>query len=298
MPEHRTPTPTPSEQTVAGAPPTFSSVDQDTAYPHGLSSQELADLSSLLAPPQGAGELGRLAQYRVLKVLGQGGPKFASDEGSRQRFLREARAAAKLNHDHVVRIHQVGEERGIPFIAMEYLKGEPLDQFLKDKGELPIAQVLRIGREVAEGLQAAHAEGLVHRDIKPANIWLEDRRTSVLLVSSEAGQTRRLPYEPRVKILDFGLAREANDDIHLTKSGAVVGTPAYMSSEQAHGEPVDARTDLWSLGVLLYRLCTGKQPFTGPNTMAGLMAIGMEPPEPARNWNPQLPVPLEGLIHR
>ncbi|MCE9530581.1 MAG: hypothetical protein K8T89_05545, partial [Planctomycetes bacterium] len=146
MPDRKAPPPT--NQTVAGAPPTFSSVDQDTASPlRSLSSEESSILSDVLAPPRGEGELGRLAQYRVLKILGQGGmgmvllaedtqlrrmaalkimlPRFASDEGSRQRFLREARAAAKITHDNVVTIHQVGEERGLPFIAMAFLKGLP-----------------------------------------------------------------------------------------------------------------------------------------------------------------------------
>ena len=281
---------------------TGSSVASDTnSYRSGEDEAGEIDVRSLLAPPQSEGELGRLERYRVLKELGRGGmgmvllaedslllrmaaikimlPRYARDPSARERFLREARAAAKINHDNVVRIHQVGEERGIPFIAMEFLKGEPLDQYLKSKGEMSVTQAVRIGREIAEGLHAAHAEGLVHRDIKPANIWLEAPKG-------------------RVKILDFGLAREQKDDIHLTKSGAIVGTPACMSPEQAHGQAVDARTDLWSLGVLLYRLCTGRQPFNGPTTMAVLMALGLETPEPVRQRNPQVPVALESLIHR
>ncbi len=135
---------------------------------------------------------------------------------------------------------------------------------------------MRIGREIAEGLQAAHAEGLIHRDIKPANIWLEAPKG-------------------RVKILDFGLAREERDETHLTKSGAVVGTPAYMSPEQARGKPIDLRSDLFSLGVVLYRLCTGQQPFTGPNTMAVLTALAVDTPPPVAQLNPNVPVDLEQL---
>ena len=146
------------------------------------------------APPQRAGEVGTFGRYRVLKKLGQGGmgavylgydgtlerkvalkvmlPQYAANRGARDRFLREARSAAKVKSDHVVTIHDVGEERGVPFIAMEYLLGYPLDQYLRKKGELPLAQALRVCRETAIGLAAAHALGLVHRDIKPANLWL------------------------------------------------------------------------------------------------------------------------------
>ena len=143
-------------------------------------------------------ELGRLGPYRVLKVLGAGGmgvvfqaedphlqrlvalkamlPGLAASESAKQRFLREARAAAALKHDHIVTIYQVGEDRGAPFLAMEFLEGESLDDRLKREGKLPLAEVLRIGREMAEGLAAAHERGLIHRDIKPANVWLEGKK--------------------------------------------------------------------------------------------------------------------------
>ena len=129
-------------------------------------------------------------------------------------------------------IHQVGEDRGVPFVAMQFLEGEPLDERLKREGRLSVAEVVRIGRETAEGLAAAHDKGLIHRDIKPANIWLEGKKG-------------------RVKILDFGLARAAADDSHLTQTGAILGTPAYMAPEQAGGEKVDPRCDLFSLGCVL-----------------------------------------------
>jgi serine/threonine protein kinase len=283
-------------------------------------SEEKIDLSKLLAPPQGEGELGRLAQYRVLKILGKGGmgmvllaedshlqrmtalkimlPQYASNPQFRERFLREARAAAKIKHDNVVTIHQVGigDEHGIPFIAMEYLKGRPLDQHLKESGEMSIGQVLKIGREMAEGLQAAHAEGLIHRDIKPGNIWLEFSGEPPTSAGTAPASSSRL-NKFRVKILDFGLAREEQDDVHLTKSGAVVGTPAYMSPEQAEGEAVDHRTDLFSLGVVLYRLCTGKLPFAGSTTIAVLRALAFNAPTPVRQLNSHVPATLELLIH-
>ena len=251
------------------------------------------------APPERAGEVGTFGRYRVLKKLGQGGmgavylgydgalerkvalkvmlPRHAAGADARERFLREARSAAKIKSDHVVTIHDVGEERGVPFIAMEYLLGHPLDQYLKSKGELPLAQVLRVVRETAIGLAAAHGLGLVHRDVKPANLWLE-------------------APNGRVKLLDFGLARATDDDVHLTNSGAVMGTPAYMSPEQGRGLKVDHRSDLFSLGVMLYRLCTGKMPFTGATTMAVLTSLGMDTPTPPRQLNPQLPEALEAIV--
>jgi len=256
-------------------------------------------LYNFLAPPQAADELGRLGSYRVLRVLGAGGmgvvfqaedphlqrlvalkamlPNLADSESAKQRFLREARAAAALKHDHIVTIHQVGEDRGAPFLAMEFLEGEPLDDRLKREGKLPLADVLRIGREMADGLAAAHERGLIHRDIKPANVWLEGKKG-------------------RVKILDFGLARAANDEAHLTQSGAFVGTPAYMAPEQAQGKNIDPRSDLFSLGCVLYRMATGKIPFRGAYIHSTLMAVATENPAPPVSLNFELPTELSDLI--
>jgi eukaryotic-like serine/threonine-protein kinase len=253
------------------------------------------------APPTAPGEVGTLGRYRVLKKLGQGGmgavylgydvklgrkialkvmlPEHTEDPESRERFLREARAAAMLKSDHVVTLFDVGEERGVAFIAMEYLSGYPLDQYLRNTGELPLAQVFRIGRETAMGLAAAHDLGLVHRDIKPGNIWLEAPKG-------------------RVKILDFGLARAANDDTHLTTTGLVVGTPAFMSPEQARGQSLDGRSDLFSLGIVLYRLATGKMPFDGTTTMALLTSLAVDEPVPVRKLNATAPPALEAVIHK
>lgn len=260
------------------------------------------DLNGVLAPPCEADELGRLGHYRILKVLGKGGmgvvflghdPQLdrqvaikamlprADAAAARQRFLREARAAARVHGDHIAHIYQVGEERGVPYIAMEFLHGMPLDQFLKQGGKLSVADILRIGREVATGLAMAHERGLIHRDIKPANIWLD---------STAAG---------RAKILDFGLARiTQTTDQQLTQSGTILGTPAYMAPEQARGAQVDGRADLFSLGVLLYQLCTGELPFRGSDTISTLMAIAMNEAPPPIRINASLPPALSELVMR
>jgi eukaryotic-like serine/threonine-protein kinase len=260
------------------------------------------DVSMSLAPAQLPDEIGRLGGYRILKELGRGGmgvvyqaedpklkrlvalkamlPRLAADESARQRFLREAQAMAAVHHDHIITIFQVDENNGVPFLAMEFLDGMPLDKWLKDGREPNLAQILRMGREIAEGLAAAHERGLIHRDVKPGNIWLDSA------------------HKGRVKILDFGLARVGTDDVHLTRSGAIVGTPAYMSPEQARGEKVDERTDLFSLGCVLYRLCTGAMPFAGDTTMSLLLALAMDHPKTVRDVNPEIPAALSDLVMR
>jgi tRNA A-37 threonylcarbamoyl transferase component Bud32 len=272
----------------------------------GQSSAAAGQHMAVLGPAQAADEIGRLGGYRVLRVLGAGGmgivfeaedpqlkrkvalkvmrPELAEVPANRHRFLREAQAAAAIEHDHIVTIHQVGEDRGVPFLAMPLLKGETLEDALR-RAEgvsppvtLPLADVLRITREIAAGLAAAHAAGLTHRDIKPANIWLE-----------KSG---------RVKILDFGLARPEQDDAHLTQTGSIAGTPQYMAPEQASGQPVDSLSDLFSLGVVLYRLLTGRLPFCGPNAMAILRSLAVETPEPPHKIRPETPRALSDLAMR
>ena len=267
----------------------------------------------------------QLEYFRIIKVLGQGGMgtvyladdtrlgrqvalktlkrELAANPAAKDRFLREARSAARLHHDHIIPIYYVGEADGTPFLAMPYLEGEPLDArikrqlpadpttsyyFEKLSGEakpLPIPEAVRIAREVALGLSVAHKQGLIHRDIKPANIWLES--------SGEPGEPAT--GISRVKILDFGLARSQHEAAHLTASGAIIGTPAYMAPEQARGKQVDARADLFSLGCVLFEMLTGKRPFKGSDTMATLTSLALDTPPDPDTLNPSCPRELSQL---
>jgi hypothetical protein len=275
----------------------------------GVSGTYKADLT-FLAPPQGPGELGRLDNFRVLDVIGQGGmgvvlhaedtvlgravaikvmnPSLLAAGGARERFLREARSAARINHPHVVTIHHVGEEKGAPFLVMPLLQGESLADRLRREGRLPSTDVVRIGREAAEGLAAAHACGLVHRDVKPANLWLES-------VSDGPGPSAT-PFT--VKVLDFGLARADRQDKALTQEGMLLGTPQYMAPEQWRGKAVDGRSDLFALGVVLYEMATGELPFKGTDAAAVLRALELEQPTAPRELRPDLPMKLAALIGR
>jgi serine/threonine protein kinase len=276
-------------RTLSVAEPDRAHVEQliDRLAPRPPAARPPADavqgICALLAPAEGPGDLGHLGGYRLLEVLGVGGmgvvfraedthlrrvvalkvlkPVLAASPPARERFLREARATAALEHDHVVAVYQVGEDRGLPFLTMPLLHGESLAQRQERDGRLPMAEVVRIGREVAEGLAAAHERGLIHRDVKPSNIWLE------------AGSGR-------AKVLDFGLARVADDPAALSQTGTIVGTPAYMAPEQARGEAVDARCDLFSLGCVLYQMTTGESAFHGPNVTAILHALAVKRPRP------------------
>ncbi|WP_157369822.1 serine/threonine-protein kinase, partial [Zavarzinella formosa] len=280
---------------------------------------DLGSSFGFLSPPQAEGELGRLNGYRVLRKLGEGGmgivfeaedirlkrlvalkvmkPKIAAEEHYRERFLREAQAAAAVVHDHICPIYQIGEESGVLFIAMPFLKGEALDAYLKRlkrlkrQRPLPIPIALRIGREIAEGLAAANDAGLVHRDIKPGNIWLESDPGNA--ARKIAGQ-RLVP--DRVKILDFGLARFTAEDVCLTQSGAILGTPAYMAPEQARGKQVDHRADLFSLGVMLYEMTTGRLPFTGKDALSILTSLALDEPTAPVLFNMDVPPELSDLI--
>lgn len=261
-----------------------------------------AKLGSLtfLSPPQAADELGRLGNYRIVELLGAGGmgrvyqaedvrlkrkvalkvmkPELAANAELRQRFLREAESCAAVRSDHVVTIYQVGEHGEAPFLAMEFLEGLSLADWLS-KGHKPSpARAARVGRQIALGLADAHACGLIHRDIKPANIWLDSR------------------HDGRVKLLDFGLARGDKEDVQLTQSGAIVGTPAFMAPEQARGEKVDSRADLFSLGVVMYQLTTGQMPFRGDNPMSLLASLALDKPKPPRQINADIPPRMAALI--
>lgn len=252
-----------------------------------------------LAPPQAPDELGRLGAYRVLRILGAGGmgvvflaeepdlkrqvtlkvmkPALATSVSARRRFLREAQAMAAVQHDHIIHINQIDQAGDIPFLAMPYLKGETLDDRLEREGSLALQEVVRIGREIAEGLSAAHERGLVHRDIKPPNIWLEGQRS-------------------RVKILDFGLVRAVADDVNLTQIDAIVGTPAYMAPEQAHGGEIDYRADLFGLGCVLYRMVTGETPFQGQSPLQILRSTERDQPKPPEELRSDVPSELSSLI--
>ncbi len=184
---------------------------------------------------------------------------------------------AAVRNDHVVTIYEVSQADDIPYLAMEFLHGQSLECHLKDGAALQVSEIARIGREIATGLAAAQTCGLIHRDIKPANLWLE----------AATG---------RVKILDFGLARPVHGISGLTEQGDLVGTPSYMSPEQARGAQVDGRSDLFSLGVVLYRLCTRQLPFQGKSITAVLTALAIEPPTPIGELNPSIPPALANLI--
>jgi tRNA A-37 threonylcarbamoyl transferase component Bud32 len=258
-----------------------------------------AERLPFLKPPLRPDELGRLGAFRVLRLIGQGAmgvvfgaedtrlgrvvalkvmqPHLASDAKARERFLREARAMAALKNDHVVTVYEVGGASDLPFLAMEFLEGEALDSFQKKVGRLPLAQVVRIGKETAHGLAAAHARGLVHRDVKPSNLWLE----------APTG---------RVKILDFGLARLHSEARQVSQVGLIVGTPAFMAPEQARGETVDHRADLFSLGCVLYWLCTGQLPFKGTDVLSTLTALATEHPVPPQAISVDVAPALSDLI--
>src|SRR5579864_1089206 len=274
--------------------------DEQTMVLKMVSGSAQSEVSyDFLLGPHERNELGTLGAYRILKVLGSGGmglvfqaedvnlerlvalkvvrPQHAEDPEARQRFLREARSAAAVKHDHIVTIYQVGQEKGIPFLAMELLEGESLESRVDRDGKLPVTEVLRIGREIAEGLAAAHERNLIHRDIKPANIWLE------------AGTGR-------VKILDFGLARPADGNVGLTGTGTVLGSTQFMAPEQARGEALDHRCDLFSLGCVLYRMCTGKAAFSGTSVMAVLTALAVEEPKAVNDLAPELPNGVADLV--
>jgi eukaryotic-like serine/threonine-protein kinase len=257
------------------------------------------DWLDFLDPPQKPGSLGRLAHYELLQVLERSSyrtvakafdeklqrlvaikvisPRLAETSAPRKRFLREARTAAAVRHENVIAIHAV-EDQPVPYLVMEYIAGQTLQQKLDSTGPLVVAEVVRIGLEIGRGLAAAHAMGLIHRDIKPSNILLEDRAE-------------------RVKIADFGLARPT-DDGSISPPGIVAGTPMYMAPEQATGEPIDQRADLFSFGSVLYLMCTGQPPFRAANAIAVLESVRDDTPTPIRKIVPAVPEWLCDLIAR
>jgi len=226
-------------------------------------------------------------QLRRLVALKAMLPSLAVSDTARQRFLREAQAAAAIQHDHIVPIYDIGEDNGVPYLAMPFLRGETLETRLRRLGgPLPTAEVLRIGLQIAEGLSAIHELGLIHRDVKPANIYV-------------CRYGLELDF---VKLLDFGLVKTTgltDERGHqLTVAGIIAGTPGYMSPEIGSGSPdVDWRADIYALGCVAYWLVTGLPVFEGANPMQVVMAhIHKQPIPPSRRVTTKIPPALEEII--
>lgn len=253
---------------------------------------------AFLDPPSHPELLGRFGRYEIEQLLGRGGmgvvlrafdpelhrvvaikvlaPHLAHNGAARQRFSREARAAAAVVHPHVVPIHNVDSEAKLPHIVMQFVPGESLQTRVERLGPFEVETALRIAGQVADGLAAAHAQGLVHRDVKPANILLEEQTDRVMLT-------------------DFGLAR-AVDDASLTNTGLVTGTPDYMSPEQAFGEAIDCRSDLFSLGSVLYFMLTGRPPFRAEGAMAVLNRVCHQDYRRLQEVNARVPREVAQLV--
>ena len=261
-------------------------------------SRKLDSRANFLQPSELPESLGRFARYEITEFLGRGGmgivmrgydtslerhcavkvlsPELATNAPARKRFSREAKSAAAVVHPHVVPIQTVDEFDGLPYLVMPVVEGQSLEARVCATGPLQIVEAIRIAAQIANGLAAAHTQGLVHRDIKPANILLENGIE-------------------RVQITDFGLAR-AIDDASMTRSGVIAGTPQYMSPEQAHGDSIDARSDLFSLGSVMYFMLVGRSPFRAETTMGVLNRIGNDQPRSLQTIDPSIPAWLEGIV--
>ena len=262
-----------------------------------LQEDRAAEVQRLLQPSSDDGSLGRVEHYRIQELLGAGSSGVvyrAIDENlqrtvalkilrpslgpaARDRFIAEARATAALEHANVVTIYQVGISGPLAYIAMQWMPGQTLEQLLETHQTMPVESVRTLGAQIAKGLSAAHANGLIHRDIKPANIW----------VDSKTGDA---------KILDFGLVRVTDEDPQLTCTGLIAGTPCYMSPEQSRGAALDARSDIFSLGCVLYQAMTGQLPFRSENALATLQSIQRDQPVPPHDLDPSIPRIQSNLI--
>lgn len=254
-----------------------------------------------LEPTTTPGRIGKIGPFEVIEEVGRGGmgvvlravdaslkrevavkvldPGLSKQSVARERFCREAQAAAKVAHENIVAVHQVsGETAGVPYIVMQLVKGKTLESKLKESGKLSVPEVVQIGMQAAAGLAAAHEHSLIHRDIKPANILIEDATN-------------------KVKLTDFGLAR-AEEDAKLTRTGFVAGTPLYMAPEQARGETVDVRSDLFSLGSVLYESLTGKPAFDAKTPLMVLRRLTDEHHEPLHVAVPDVPEWFEDIIDK
>jgi serine/threonine protein kinase len=276
---------TPRPETATGGKP-----DEETGWNLGF-----------LLPSSLPESLGRIGNYEVLGLVGRGGmglvvkafdpalertvaikvmhPNLAADEQNRRRFLREARTAAGINHPNVVTIHGADEQRGMPYLVMEFVDGVTLADRIRRGPPFDRGALMAVASQIAAGLAAAHQRGVIHRDIKPSNIMLVEGRD-------------------QVKVMDFGLALPGGEGTRLTGPGGILGTPSYMSPEQVCGEPIDRRSDLFGLGCVLYAMATGHSPFRGSHPLEIARKVQECAPAPVRDQAPQVSDEFAGVVGR